>query len=553
MAGSSSTTGQASLEETPTWAVATVCSIFIIISLFIEHALHLLNKFLGRRKRKALNQALNKIKAELMLWGFVSLSLTISEQPISKICIPKSMGDNFLPCKNKELPTDISEETTCEEKNKISLLSIDGVNQLHVLIFALALFQVLSCVITLGLGMAKMKRWKAWEEETRTLDYQFSNDPRRFRLTHQTSFGRRHLKYWSERALLLWPACFLRLFTGAISRSDYFALRHGFITAHISEGSKFDFQKFLSRALDKDFEVVVGISLWIWVFSVPFIFFSAHGFYSYLWMPFVPLIMVVAVGTKLQFIITKMCLESHNESAVVRGTLLVKPNDNLFWFGQPSLLLHLIHFTLFQNSFELAFFAWTWYEFGLRSCFHKETVDIVMRMSLGILVQLLIGYVILPLYVLVTQMGSSMKKVVFTERVSKGLKNWHALAKKSLASTRTNSTGPSPSISPSHTVDTSTSNVQELEIEELETSSPDKNCATIESTEDNAAETNTNTKAPYDGETSFGWLIRFNSRSESSGMDGHHQYKFMFQSGMSMTHKTPGDDGDFPGEDHSQL
>lgn len=150
-------------------------------------------------------------------------------------------------------------------------------------------------------------------------------------------------------------------------------------------------------------------------------------------------------------------------------------------------------------------------------------------------------------------MGSSMKKVVFTERVSKGLKNWHALAKKSLASTRTNSTGPSPSISPSHTVDTSTSNVQELETEELETSSPDKNCATIESTEDKAAETNTNTKAPYDGETSFGWLIRFNSRSESSGMDGHHQYKFMFQSGMSMTHKTPGDDGDFPGEDHSQL
>lgn len=32
-----------------------------------------------------------------------------------------------------------------------------------------------------------------------------------------------------------------------------------FFQAHISEGSKFDFQQFLSRALDKDFEVVVGI------------------------------------------------------------------------------------------------------------------------------------------------------------------------------------------------------------------------------------------------------------------------------------------------------
>lgn len=145
-----------------------------------------------------------------------------------------------------------------------------------------------------------------------------------------------------------------------------------------------------------------------------------------------------------------------------------------------------------------------------------------------------------------------MKKVVFTERVSKGLKNWHALAKKSLASTRTNSTGPSPSISPSHTVDTSTSNLQELEIEELETPSTDRNYATIESTKDKDAETNTNTKAPYDGEISFGWLIGSNSRSESSCMDCHHQYKSMFQSGMSMTHKTPGDDRDFPSEDHSQ-
>ncbi|MFS8020380.1 hypothetical protein Hanom_Chr15g01414891 [Helianthus anomalus] len=33
-----------SLEETPTWAVALVCAVFIIISVIIEHGIHSLGK-----------------------------------------------------------------------------------------------------------------------------------------------------------------------------------------------------------------------------------------------------------------------------------------------------------------------------------------------------------------------------------------------------------------------------------------------------------------------------------------------------------------------------
>ncbi|XP_048138111.1 MLO-like protein 6 [Rhodamnia argentea] len=48
---------------------------------------------------------------------------------------------------------------------------------------------------------------------------------------------------------------------------------------------------------------------------------------------------------------------------------------------------------MIQNSFQLAFFAWTWYEFGLRSCFNQETQDIAMRISIGVAAQILCGYV----------------------------------------------------------------------------------------------------------------------------------------------------------------
>ncbi|KAG9447452.1 hypothetical protein H6P81_013580 [Aristolochia fimbriata] len=80
---------------------------------------------------------------------------------------------------------------------------------------------------------------------------------------------------------------------------------------------------------------------------------------------------------------------------------------------------------------------------------------------MGFLVQLLIGYVTLPLYALVTQMDSSMRKVVFTERVAEGLKKyWHTVAKRQLVAKKSNSRGTptTPEIfSPSLAVETSPS------------------------------------------------------------------------------------------------
>ncbi|TYJ13146.1 hypothetical protein E1A91_A10G031900v1 [Gossypium mustelinum] len=457
------TSSETTLETTPTWAVATVVFLLIVVSIFLEYLLHLLAKYFNKKRRKSLIQALNKIKSELMLLGFISLLLTVSKKRIANICIPKNVGETFLPC-NDPL-NDSEEEAKCQEQGKVSLLSRQGVKELQYLMFTLAFFHCLSCVLTFSLGMAKMRRWKSWEAETTTLEYLFANDPRRFQLIHQTSFARRHLRFWSEHKFLRWPACFVRQFYSSVSKVDYFTLRHGFITAHFSEGSNFDFQKYIKRALEKDFGVVVGISLWIWIFSVLFIFFNAHDFHNYLWLPFIPLLMLLVVGTQLQGIITRMCLDSHNRSQVVRGTFLVRPSDDFFWFGWPKLLLHLMHFILFQNSFQLAFFTWTWYEFGLTSCFHRSTKDIVIRVVMGVLVHILCGYVTLPLYALVTQMGTSMKKAVFPENVVEGLKRWRANARKKIAlksnyisarpSLETASafgTSPSFSLDPSHSV-----------------------------------------------------------------------------------------------------
>ena len=62
------------------------------------------------------------------------------------------------------------------------------------------------------------------------------------------------------------------------------------------------------------------------------------------------------------------------------------------------------------------------------------------------MVQVLCSYVTLPLYALVSQMGSTMKQSIFDDQTSKALKNWRAGVKKKPAANSKH--GGSPSGSP---------------------------------------------------------------------------------------------------------
>lgn len=441
-----------SLEETPTWAVAVVCFVLLAVSIFIEHIIHLIGKWLTSKHKRALVEALEKIKSELMLLGFISLLLTVLQDYISDICIPKSIGDSWLPC-SKEAQSKsenkgrkllyfsdpdfsyrrrlaVKGDDYCSKEDKVAFVSAYGIHQLHIFIFVLALFHVLYCILTLTLGRYKMRKWKVWEKETRSIEHQYYNDPERFRFARDTSFGQRHLKFRSP--LTLWIVSFFRQLFQSVTRVDYLTLRHGFIMAHFAPDSEttFDFRKYISRSLEEDFKVVVEISPIVWFSAVLFLLSNTYGWYSYFWLPFIPLVIILLVGTKLQVIISMMGLRIQERGAVVKGAPLVQPGDHLFWFGSPRFMLFLIHFVLFQNAFQLAFFAWSTYAFGIKSCFHQRTEDIVIRISMGVIIQFLCSYVTLPLYALVTQMGSTMKRTVFNEEVVGALKSWHNKAKK---------------------------------------------------------------------------------------------------------------------------
>lgn len=445
-----------SMEETSTWAVAVVCFVLVLISIIIEHALHKVGEWFKKKHKRALYEALEKVKAELMLMGFLSLLLTVFQNYISTICVPKSIAATWHPCSPQEEKAKalkaggkkllesldfspvirrslaVKSEDKCAEKGQKAFMSAYAIHQLHVFIFVLAVVHILYCVATYALGKIKMRRWKNWENETKTIEYQYYNDPERFRFARDTSFGRRHLSFWSKSSFSLWIVCFFRQFFGSVTKVDYLTLRHGFIAAHLAPGSeaRFDFRKYIERSLEEDFKVVVGISPVIWLVAVFILLSNTHGWYSHYWLPFIPLVIILLVGTKLQVIITKMGLRVQDRGDVVKGAPLVQPGDELFWFGHPRFLLFLIHLVLFQNAFQLAFFIWSTYEYGIYSCFHQSNSSIGIRIAMGIVVQVLCSYVTLPLYALVTQMGSTMRPTIFNDRVAAALKSWHHTAKK---------------------------------------------------------------------------------------------------------------------------
>jgi mlo protein len=408
-----------------------------------------------KRHKKALVEALEKMKAELMLVGFLSLLLTVLQTPISKICISEAAANVMHPCKTEPYPASGDDgekdnrrrllswvqgethrrflagaagEDVCAAKGKVALMSAGSMHQLHIFIFVLAVFHVLYSVVTMALSGLKMKKWKKWEAETASLEYQFANDPSRFRFTHQTSFVRRHMGLSSVPGVR-WVVAFIRQFFRSVTKVDYLTLRMGFINAHLSPNTKFDFHKYIKRSLEDDFKVVVGISLPLWFVAILTLFLDIHGIGTLIWISFIPLVILLWVGTKLEVVIMEMAQEIQDRASVIKGAPVVEPSNKFFWFNRPDWVLFLIHLTLFQNAFQMAHFVWTLATPGLKKCYHENIGLSIMKVVVGIALQIMCSYITFPLYALVTQMGSNMKRTIFDEQTAKALSNWRNTAR----------------------------------------------------------------------------------------------------------------------------
>ncbi|KAK6248183.1 hypothetical protein QUC31_019748 [Theobroma cacao] len=454
-----------SLEYKPTWVVAAVCFVIILICLFAERGLNHLGKWLRRNKQDALFEALQKLKAELMLLGFISLLLNVFQGLISQICIPTHLESSMLPCKkhtesksHKEFSSlavnghllfsaDSSSEH-CSREGKVPLLSTEAFHQLHILIFVVAVVHVVSCAIILVLGGARIREWKPWEEWISKVEKGIDTHNHHLqKVLEKHAWG-----YWRKAAVVSWTMSFFKQFHSPVTLSEYIALRDGFIMTHCPDNREYDFHKYMTLSLERDFRHVVGISWYQWLFVVVFLTLNVEGKFSFnlnestafvishftihnngiLSISIIPsrmarvflviistcslngvLQLLLLVGAKLEHIIVRLA-QDVDQMKKLQGREAappVKPSDEYFWFNRPRIVLHFIHFILFQNAFEIAFFFWILWTYGFHSCIMGRKGYIITRLIMGVIAQGLCSYITLPLYALVTKMGTSFEPV----------------------------------------------------------------------------------------------------------------------------------------------
>ncbi|KAH9726460.1 MLO-like protein 1 [Citrus sinensis] len=405
--------GGTTLEQTPTWVVA----------------------ILKKKNQKPLFEALQKIKEELMLLGFISLLLTVCQGLISKICMPEHLSRKWLPCDpekddkdtktaahfqaffsafsahhgtGRRLLADAASEGNCP-KGKVPLLSTTALHHLHIFIFVLAVAHVTFCALTILFGGAKIRQWKHWEDSVANEEFDAEEVLKtKFTHVHEHDFIKSRFR--------------------GVGKSHRLS---GWMN-HCRGNPQFNFHRYMMRALEADFKKVVGISWYLWVFVVVFLLLNVHNWHAYFWISFIPFILLLAVGTKLEHIITQLAHEVAEKHVAIEGDLYVKPSDDHFWFRKPRLVLVLIHIILFQNSFEIAVFLWICVQYKFHSCIMGPYGYIIPRLIIGLFVQFFCSYSTLPLYAIVTQMGSSFKKSIFDEHIQEGLVGWAKQAKKNM-------------------------------------------------------------------------------------------------------------------------
>ncbi|XP_074327539.1 MLO-like protein 4 [Apium graveolens] len=434
-----------SLKETPTWSVAAVTTVMVFLCFFAQSSIYKFGKWLKKTRRKALFASLEKIKEELMLLGLISLFLGQWASVISRICLDSSLfSSKFFLCSKEDF--EIKEHITLRKfmfmnetedpakginfpvahhcgKGREPFVSHEGLEQLNRFLFVLGITHVLYSCIAVGLAMSKIYSWRKWEYLASVSAESNFQAKKNKVMRRQSTFILHHASHpWSRSRVLIWMLCFFRQFRSSIHKSDYFALRLGFITNHNLPLS-YNFHNYMVRSMEEEFYGMVGISWPLWGYAIICIFINIHGLNIYFWIAFIPAILAMLVGTKQQHIVSLLALEIVEPKDPSVGSQ-VKPSDDLFWFGKPEILLRLIQFISFQNAFEMATFIWSLWGLKQRSCFMKNHTMIIIRLACGVMVQFWCSYTTVPLNVIITQMGSRCKKALIAESVRDSLHSW---------------------------------------------------------------------------------------------------------------------------------
>uniref|UniRef100_N1QSX4 MLO-like protein n=1 Tax=Aegilops tauschii TaxID=37682 RepID=N1QSX4_AEGTA len=351
---------------------------------------------LKHKQQKTLYSALQRLKEELMLLGFISFILSLSQSFIVHICIPETATHFMLPCKRENHKVVEEGAIVCKKKGDVPFLSLEALHQLHIFIFVLGLVHVVFCATTIFLGgaqhqpqpqhphastqfcklfvlvlscalselqeMLKLdKHWKAETVEVLQTDIVGNATPLHvlLRRNHQRELVI-YLQLDHKGLIHSMQIAFSKQFHDSVGKSDYEALRSAFVLIHYPSHPNFDFHKYMTRALEHDFKRVVGISWYLWLFVILFLLLNINGWHTYFWLAFLPLFVT----------------------------------------------------------------------YGFDSCIMEKKAYAISRLVIGLIIQVVCSYITLPLYAIVTHMSGDIKLQALGSGLHESVANWATGARK---------------------------------------------------------------------------------------------------------------------------
>ncbi|CAI7899473.1 unnamed protein product, partial [Closterium sp. NIES-53] len=241
---------------------------------------------------------------------------------------------------------------------------------------------------------------KEWRRQTGMKE---GGDQGKKRLTRLATMARKEasteLTVW--QSLVLTVQCFFQQLFNPITRSDYYTLRLAFI--HNQDLPRdFDFYHYVVGSLEKDFVHIVGLSLPLWITLIIVICITSYKWDISFIFSVLGFLIALAVGTKLEYIVSLLALESAHVTGDCEGCHL-KPRGSLFWFKRPSFMLGLLHFALFISSYMIGNLV-VYYYLALNQSQCKAYSAWVpwLKFIIGIATVLLCSLSTLPLYALLT-------------------------------------------------------------------------------------------------------------------------------------------------------
>ncbi|KAI4353948.1 hypothetical protein L6164_002865 [Bauhinia variegata] len=243
------------LEFTPTWVVAAVCTVISPFLSLPDVSFILEENFSRRITRSRSMKPFRKPKKSNPFNGLSDISDLGNGRLLAEATVEES--------------EEVSTAHKCACKNKVPLLSVEALHHLHIFIFVLAIVHVTFCVLTIVFGRAKH-----WEDE---IAKSTVSQPKLTNVQQHEFIKDRFLGFGKDSSLLGWMHSFFKQFYGFVTKLDYQTLRLGFIMTHCRGNSKFNFHKYVISALEDDFkQVVVGIFGFLWLSSCCLTLMGAH-------------------------------------------------------------------------------------------------------------------------------------------------------------------------------------------------------------------------------------------------------------------------------------